>query len=1048
MYSNFNFHSAKDGSSSSKIFQYLEKENTGRILSNQQKILEGEVIEEDKEGVEYFFNQDMNPYDLQDENSRVNVYDAISAIDNNRGTKSLTDSNFYMLNLSPEFKEQKHIENLAIEELKSRGLVYDDIKDNPDLLTFYNEQKDNLIKLQLKLYTAECMKEYARLMDREIYANQDALPSNLERRKLKPIIEERYTSFLKEKGLPLGDFEKQYVDIPNYRLKQDYPHGKLYSFYSEDIQKNISLFIPNSLHKIDNEVLKIEEQYYADKYNAILDKEEEKRKIVVIEGTPLNSQDNFTDYIKEEKICIKVHYDEFDKDLKLYFSIKDVEIKNGACHIPESIYNKGLYEAKSQFLGKEFESERKEFLEKALLNKGFNIEKIKNENGEEIYKNPEKVPTKEEFKKLNIEASVKFNNFLVDKGYLPKQESFKISDWNSLTVINAKIRAESEKARLLEIIDDRLSEPKQMWVGNFAIKDISETGEISILSEFYENKIREFELKENETKLVFDQYDEVENYKESYVKNSDSVEFTFDNTGLKKPLKFNIKHEDLFLSVDGKYTIENDIFKHKYEKHLLDQAKKEFSKEFEAIKKEVNAEMLESKEFVKDKEIEKRFKNFLVDKGILQEDSKDEKYLLTASVVETKNNSSLIAVKQDDKEEDVRFWVNTDLITGKEENGLLFRNEKEIDNLLDKALERDKERKEIVEIKFDSKEIETKEVKNEQGEPEKKNTYVFYKSENGLEDPIKFKISESELTEKEGKFFIEKYKLDHKEKNAIKYGISKQYGNVKDDIKNEVWKENGFDTEKRKVTDKDLLYFGKVETERTYKHTSKDVLFNRPILKQIDELRKLPQSNGTDKKIGKLSDKLMRDKYTNEVIKEGVKKGGLNYHVHVVISRHDKTSLNSDDKVSMSPLSNQKNAIMFDGSKVGFERNQFYENVETLFDRSFQYDRKIEEHYKYRNEISKSGQMASSLAISKIKQEIKEKLGLSELTNHSAVGINIPTSLPTSMKDVVNIVNVNNIKRQISELPIPTSLPTSKIDAVIKAIKLLKNLVVDKGMQI
>jgi hypothetical protein len=66
-----------------------------------------------------------------------------------------------------------------------------------------------------------------------------------------------------------------------------------------------------------------------------------------------------------------------------------------------------------------------------------------------------------------------------------------------------------------------------------------------------------------------------------------------------KILKFNIKHEDLFLSVDGKYTIENDIFKHKYEKHLLDQAKKEFSKEFEAIKNEVNAEMLESKEFIK-----------------------------------------------------------------------------------------------------------------------------------------------------------------------------------------------------------------------------------------------------------------------------------------------------------------------------------------------------------------------------------------------------------------------------------------------------------------
>jgi hypothetical protein len=54
---------------------------------------------------------------------------------------------------------------------------------------------------------------------------------------------------------------------------------------------------------------------------------------------------------------------------------------------------------------------------------------------------------------------------------------------------------------------------------------------------------------------------------------------------------------------------------------------------------------------------------------------------------------------------------------------------------------------------------------------------------------------------------------------------------------------------KRKVTDKDLLYFGKVETERTYKHTSKGVLFNRPILKQIDELGKLPSPMERIKKL-------------------------------------------------------------------------------------------------------------------------------------------------------------------------------------------------------
>jgi hypothetical protein len=50
-----------------------------------------------------------------------------------------------------------------------------------------------------------------------------------------------------------------------------------------------------------------------------------------------------------------------------------------------------------------------------------------------------------------------------------------------LIVINAKIRQRVKKARLLEITDDRLSEPEANMGGNFAIKDISETGEISIL---------------------------------------------------------------------------------------------------------------------------------------------------------------------------------------------------------------------------------------------------------------------------------------------------------------------------------------------------------------------------------------------------------------------------------------------------------------------------------------------------------------------------------------------------------------------------------------
>lgn len=1013
--------------------QYLEKENEKEKLKNEELILEGREDEINTNSVEYFFNQDFNPYDLEDPNSRVNVFEASKMLDENRGTQNLSASNFYMLNISPSQKELEHMENISIDELKNRGLIYDDVKHDSTALDFYNEQKDQVMKLQMKLYTQEVMNKYAELMDREIYANQDGLPSDLERKKMKPIIEERYQQFLKDKGIVLKDSaEISFLPIENYSIKQDYDHGKIFNIYSPILDKKIDLFVPNGRYKIEDNKLQIDEEYYAEKYATISDNEKfKKERIEVIAKSSISSVD-FTDFIKEDKICITHRWEEFDKNLKLYFSADEVQLKNGVCEIPESVFNDKLYEVKSRFLSKEFADKKNEILDKIINENGFDISKTINEKGKEVYVNPEKVPSKEVLKKLNIKASVEFNQFLVKNKHLQERQGFKISDWNKRVSIEAEVLAESEKAKLIKVNDERLAEPAQFWVANYAIADKEskeilkdENGKISILDEFYQHKINEILIKETEERISFVDYSQNESSKTKFIKNQESIEFSFENTGLKEPLKFNVQLDDVLLSEDGKYTMQRDLLEHKYEQNLISQAQKEFKPEFEKIKDAVNKEMLKEKDFQKDKEIEARFKNLLVEKNILKEQSRNDNFLVPASIVEEKNNSALIAYKNENREEEIRLWVNKNIISKSDETGLYFKNEKEINKILDKAIARDDDKKQLVKIDFSKFEIEDKKHKDESYK-----NYVFHSNVDGLSDPIKFSIKEEDL-KKEGKdFYIEKHKLDYKVDNAKNHAITKEFGNVKDDIKNEVWKEKGFDTSKRKLTGKDLLYYSKIETERKYNHKDKAVIKNKPILTQIRKYEK--SSNPLDKlKIGDLQKQLLRDKFTQEIIDEGVKKGGLNYHSHIVVSRHDKTSINPKDKVSMSPNANQKDGILANGAKVGFNRDEFAKEIEKVFDEKFEYERPEQEKYEKLNQNKKDltqkvADRAKGFAKDKIKQEVLKHTGMNIVKNE----LN-----PTQ-----------KIKNELMPLPIPTSFPTNKLDAVIKVIRMAKSIVVDKGI--
>lgn len=677
MYINITSHEAKKSQSSSNIFLYLDKENQEQKLKNE--ILEGKEDEINPNSVEYFFNQDYNPYDLNDENSRVDIYEASEKIDKNRGTQNLSSSNFYMLNVSPSEKELKHMEKIAEDELDSRGLKYEECKDNEVALEFYEEQKDQLMKLQMKLYTKDLMNEYAKHMDREIYANQESLPSNAERKEMQPEIDKRYNEFLEEQGL-------------REKIGKDY---------------------------------------------------------------------------------ILVHYDK-----KV-----DTEIGN--------IYN-------FQYQGKE----------------------------EEIFATQDKV------------KEISGNLLAIEKSY-------------------------------------------------------------------FENKLQE------------------QNDKEAGIYN-------------------------------------------------------------------------------------------------------DEKIKLKVQIDKETAHSTMITIKPDEYGQEVKMWLNNRDFN-KLEGGEIEMNKYKADKLINSAIERDKEQKTLVEIKFTN--FTAREIKAKEGK-EADTMITFNQEVKGLKEPIKITFKESELKQKGDKYFVEKYTLDYRTEKAKELGIISEFGDKKEEIKNQVWKEQGFDTTKRQVEGKDLLYFAKVERERTYKHTDKAVLHNRPILKKIEDFEK--SKNPLNKlKIGDLEKKLLKDKHTGEVIKEGAKKGGLQYHTHIVVSRHDRTSINPRDKVSMSPNANQKGGHLNNGAKVGFNRDNFFQKAENIFDVKFEYQRPEQEKYININKESKAYRQVKGNIKGQIVGSIKEHIS------------NI-----AGMDKVKQELNpLQNIKKEIMPIPIPTSFPKSKIDLVIKAIKTIKNIAIDKGIQ-
>lgn len=164
----------------------------------------------------------------------------------------------------------------------------------------------------------------------------------------------------------------------------------------------------------------------------------------------------------------------------------------------------------------------------------------------------------------------------------------------------------------------------------------------------------------------------------------------------------------------------------------------------------------------------------------------------------------------------------------------------------------------------------------------------------------------------------------------------------------------------RPIDINDIKYFAKIEHERTYKSNDVAVRENKSYSKQIahlkNELRKVERGEipGNTRQIENDIRKLVSDapyKIRGQLVEPGMKKEGLQSHIHIIVSRKD-----ASNTYSLSPGSKYKaSEVEMHGKLVkrGFERDRFFQNSEKAFDKMFQYNRNYVESYSARKMLSK-----------------------------------------------------------------------------------------------
>ncbi|MFD0836678.1 MobB family relaxase [Mariniflexile aquimaris] len=162
------------------------------------------------------------------------------------------------------------------------------------------------------------------------------------------------------------------------------------------------------------------------------------------------------------------------------------------------------------------------------------------------------------------------------------------------------------------------------------------------------------------------------------------------------------------------------------------------------------------------------------------------------------------------------------------------------------------------------------------------------------------------------------------------------------------------------ITVNDIKYFAKIEHQRSFKGTDKEVRENQPFATKIlhlkNEIRKIEhqQLEGDVKKIKMQISKLEADaphQQNGKRIVQGMKKEGNQSHIHIIVSRKD-----ASNSVSLSPGSKHKASVVEMHGKLvkrGFDRDAFFTKAEVTFDKTFGYNRNYAESYRSKKDFVK-----------------------------------------------------------------------------------------------
>lgn len=165
----------------------------------------------------------------------------------------------------------------------------------------------------------------------------------------------------------------------------------------------------------------------------------------------------------------------------------------------------------------------------------------------------------------------------------------------------------------------------------------------------------------------------------------------------------------------------------------------------------------------------------------------------------------------------------------------------------------------------------------------------------------------------------------------------------------------------KSITVDDIKYFAKIEHQRTFKGTDKQVKENQPfatkILQLKTDIRKI-ENHQLDGNIKKMKSQIIKleaetpHQQNGKRIVQGMKKAGNQSHIHIIVSRKD-----ASNSVSLSPGSKHKASQVEMHGKIvkrGFDRDAFFTKAESTFDKTFGYKRNYAESYKSKKDFIKN----------------------------------------------------------------------------------------------